>query len=229
LEVIQLVDRALEEFFRHAVPLPENAVDVSFHAPDRTWGAAVNRPTINVFLWEVARNPGFAHAGLLQRDGPAGRVERRPTPPVVDLRYLVTAWTADPSDEHQLLGSILQCVLAHSALPPEHLPDQLAGGVVKVGLAAHEKGRPGEFWSALDGRLKPGIELEVTLPLEVFAWEPAGPPAESVTVVFGHAPAPATPPPQEQTRPLRRRRVSGALVMEGRPADGAPEPGEHKG
>jgi hypothetical protein len=219
--VFQLVDRALEQFFRDAVPLPENAVEVSFNAPDRTWGAAVSRPTVNIFLWEVARNPGFAHTGLLERAGAAGRVERRPSSPVVDLHYLVTAWTSEPSDEHQLLGSILRCVLANAFLPAQYLPEQLAGnGRVPVALATHEKRRPGEFWSAIDGRLKPGIEVEVTLPLDVFSWQPAGPPAESVTADVRRLPSAPTPTSDaEQEGPLRRRRAGGALVMEGRPAD----------
>jgi hypothetical protein len=223
--VFQLVDRALEEFFREAVPLPENAVDVSFNAPDKTWGASVSRPTVNVFLWEVARNPGFANTGLMQRPAAAGRVERRPSSPVVDLHYLVTAWTSEPSDEHQLLGSILRCVLANSFLPDQYLPEQLAGnGRIPVALATHEKRRPGEFWSAIDGRLKPGIEVEVTLPLDVFSWEPAAPPAESVIVDVRRTPPPPTPTSEvAQGGPLRRRRAGGTLVMEGRPADPSPE------
>jgi hypothetical protein len=220
--VIQLVDRAIEQFLRQAVPLPENSVDVSFDAPDRTWGAAITRPTVNIFLWEVTRNPAFSQAGLLQRRGPDGRVERRPTNPVVDLHYLITAWAAEQRDEHQLLGNILTCVLAHAVLPASSLPEQLAEtSWITMGLATHEKRSPGEFWSALDGRLKPGLELELSLPLDVFRWEPAATPAESVGVAFGPMPerdglAAAEPEPEPQ---LRRRRVNGALVMEGRAAD----------
>lgn len=220
--MIQLVDRAVEQFLRQAVPLPENAVDVSFDAPDRTWGAAITRPTVNIFLWEVTRNPAFAQAGLLQRRGADGRVERRPSSPVVDLHYLITAWAAEQRDEHELLGSILSCVLAHSVLPTEALPEQLAAtSWITVSLASHEKRAPGEFWSALDGRLKPGLELELSLPLDVFTWEPTAAPAESIGV--GLSPMPAPPKPAaDSAPPLRRLRSNGKLVMEGRAA----EPGD---
>jgi Pvc16 N-terminal domain len=217
--VIQLVDRAIEQFLRESVPLPESSVDVSFDAPDRTWGAAITRPTVNIFLWEVTRNPSLGQSGLLQRRLPDGRVERRPTNPVVDLHYLITAWAAEQRDEHQLLGAILTCVLAHSVLPTSALPEQLSDtSWITMGLATHEKRAPGEFWSALDGRLKPGLELELSLPLDVFRWTPAATAADSVGVQFAPMPDRTTPAPDLQPQ-LRRRRVNGSLVMEGRPAE----------
>jgi hypothetical protein len=223
--VIHLVDRAVEQFLRQAVPLAESAVDVSFDAPDRTWGAAITRPTVNIFLWEVTRNPSYGHAGLLQRRGPDGRVERRPSSPVVDLHYLITAWASEQRDEHQLLGSILACVLAHSVLPAVALPEQLGDtSWITMGLASHEKRAPGEFWSALDGRLKPGLELELSLPLDVFRWERTAVPTESVGVALG--PMPGGPPAEAESPPmLQRRRVNGALVMEGRAASSRPHEG----
>lgn len=222
--MIQLVDRAVEQFLREAVPLPENAVDVSFDAPDRTWGAAITRPTVNIFLWEVVRNPSYAHAGLMERRLDNGRVERRPSAPVVDLHYLITAWATEQRDEHQLLGAILTCVLAHSALPATALPEPLSGTTwISMALATHEKRAPGEFWSALDGRLKPGLELELSLPLDVFQWQPTAVPAASVAVALSATPAepaaPAAPAPRRHRFPepdLLRRRLNGALIMEGR-------------
>jgi Pvc16 N-terminal domain len=221
--VIQLVDRAVERFLREIVPLDEGAVDVSFDAPDRTWGAALTRPAVNVFLWEVARNPAYLRAGMQQRKAPEGAIERRPATPVVDLHYLITAWATELADEHQLLGSVLTSVLAHNRLPDQVLTDTLAGVRVGMALAPYEKRVPGEFWSALDGRLKPGLQLELNLPVEVFEWQATAQPAESVAATVGrladradhantsHRDTEAEPPA------LRRRRSGGALVMEGRP------------
>lgn len=225
--MIHLVDRAVEQFLRQEVPLGENAVDVSFDAPDRTWGAGITRPTVNIFLWEVTRNPASANAGLQQRRGPDGRVERRPSAPVVDLHYLITAWASEQRDEHQLLGSILACILAHSALPASALPEALSGtSWISMGLATHEKRAPGEFWSALDGRLKPGLELELSLPFEVFTWRSTAVPADSIGIALSQIPglvaASSSVGADDEMPPLRRRRVNGALVMEGRAADSHP-------
>jgi hypothetical protein len=225
--LIQLVDRAVERFLRQMVPLTEGTVDVSFDAPDQTWGAALTRPAINVFLWEVSRNPTFQQTGMQQRVAPEGMIERRPTTPLVDLHYLITAWAREVADEHQLLGSVLNCILSHTRLPAEVLPDPLLGTRVNLSLASADKRVPGEFWSALDGRLKPGLQLEVSLPLEVFEWQSTATPAEEVTLRVDRlervgdlaAAGPAEPEPPA----LRRRRANGALVMEGR-ADASPRP-----
>jgi hypothetical protein len=142
--------------------------------------------------------------------------------PIVDLHYLMTAWATEVEDEHRLLGSVLECVLAHTQLPDDVLPAALAGCRCGLGLAPADTRVPGEFWSALGGRLKPGLQLVITLPVDVFEWRPTATPAESVAVSMDrHA------PPADAGRAPdfsgRRRRTNGALVMEGRPA-GAPEP-----
>ncbi|HTT92323.1 MAG TPA: DUF4255 domain-containing protein [Acidimicrobiales bacterium] len=249
--MIQFIDEAIEAHLRRAVPLPDASVDISFAAPDRAWSAAVTRPTVNIFLWDIRRNTTRTTAGLAQQ-GADGQVERRPTNPVIDLRYVVTTWAAEHRDEHQLLGSVLTCILAHSSVPASALPPQLpTSSSLALGLASEEARVTGEFWSSLDGRLKPGLQLVVTVPLDIFSWIAAGPPAQSVGVAaqrmgqtprdvgtFGPRPAgrptgPATTgAPQTPAAPgtyepsLRRRRSSGTLTMEGRSQnrDGPPSP-----
>lgn len=219
--MIQLVDRAVERLLRRSAALAENQVDISFDAPDRTWGAARTRPTVNVFLWEVTRNPAYLQAGMqLARDPDSNiAVARRPKTPVVDLHYMITAWTAEKSDEHQLLGAILDCVLQHNRLPDDLLPEPLAGKMCRLGLAPYDKRPPGEFWSALDGRLRPGVQVEVTVPFEVFGWETLAAPPASVVASAGRVPATPTSPAEGPSAPLSRRRANGAMVMEGRPED----------
>jgi hypothetical protein len=240
--VIQFIDEAIENLLRRGVPLPEGSVDISFAAPDKAWGAGVTRPTVNVFLWDIRRNRALSSSGLGQQYSDGQRVVRRPTDPVVDLRYLVTAWAGEHRDEHQLLGAVLRCVLANSAVPAGMLPDALSGApFVRVGLASEEARVPGEFWSSLDGRLKPGLQMVVTLPVAVFEWVPAGPPATSLSVgttrlggngspaggaaakggADGTGAAPGAPEPDGDP-PLRRRRSSGVLTMEGRVAGQQP-------
>ncbi|MCU4186056.1 DUF4255 domain-containing protein [Acidiferrimicrobium sp. IK] len=215
----------MERFLRIGVPLPEGTVDVSFEAPDRTWGASLTTPTINVFLWEVSRNPGRMRTGLEHRINDEGSIERRRTQPVVDLRYLVTAWATELADEHQLLGSLLTCILAHDRLPADSLPDHLAGSRCALTLATRDQRVPNEFWSSLDGRMKPGLQVEVSVPIEVFAWTATAIPAEEIGVNASRlAPAPARSGGDVPQPPVMRRRRSGsALVMEGRPGSSEPE------
>jgi Pvc16 N-terminal domain len=248
--VIQVVDRALEDFLRARVPLSAHAVDVSFQAPDKTWGAALTRPTVNVFLWDVASHAGYLKTGMQQRVNPAGKIERRPLNPVVDLGYLVTAWASERRDEHELLGSVLECVLAHSSLPEEFLPERFSRARCGLSLAPADRRVPGDFWSALEGRLKPGLQLQVALPIEVFEWQPTARPAERFEITVdrhersgkvaanaaaGRAPGGAassgpvtndstqSPDPSAEIAEPTRRRRNGALVMEARPPR-RPEP-----
>jgi Pvc16 N-terminal domain len=230
--LIQFIDEAIEAHLRREVPLPEASVDISFAAPDRAWGAAVTRPTVNIFLWDIRRNTARTTAGLAAQ-GADGEVKRRPTNPVIDLRYVVTAWAAENRDEHQLLGSVLTCILAHSSVPADVLPPQLpTSSSLSLGLANEEARVTGEFWSSLDGRLKPGLQLVVSIPLDIFGWVAAGPPTTSVGVApkrMGHtvpdlgkatprAGGPGDAAPGCETA-LRRRRSSGTLTMEGRSSD----------
>lgn len=225
--MLQLIDQAMEQFLRSDVPLPEGAIDISFDAPDRTWGAAVNRPTVNLFLWDVKRNARFAQAGVSERTLENGRVERRPSAAVVDLRYFITAWATQGRDEHQLLGAVLQCLIGHPILPPAHLPEAMGNGTISLTLAASDERKPGDFWSALDGRLKPGLELQLTVPVDAFAWMAAGPPTDAIAIGVRPKPEPPVPEPAIKGRPtggrLPRTRQGGMVVMEGRNGNDDPE------
>jgi Pvc16 N-terminal domain len=217
--MIHHVDRAVEQFLRREGALAETTIDISFDAPDRSWGAARTRPTINCFLWEIVRNPGHLTTGIQRRVSSDGAIERRQAPPVVDLHYLVTAWATEYRDEHQLLGTVLSGILANRMLPADLLPGPLADARCGLSLAPYDKHVPGEFWSALDGRLRPGLQMEISLPLEVFAWQPTATPAEAIGVSTAAIAPPPRPEAVPSPGPLRRRRSGGALVMEGRPDD----------
>ncbi len=240
--MIQFIDEAIETLLRREVPLPEPSVDISFAAPDRAWGAGLTRPTVNVFLWDVRRSLSRMTAGLAQKSAD-GQVARRPVDPVVDLRYLVTAWASEHRDEHQLLGSVLRCLLANSSVPAAYVPPQVPpSSPLSVSLASEESRVPGEFWSSLDGRLKPGLQVVVSLSLNVYDWAAAAAPPGEISLASSSmevAPAPpgtrapggaeVAPRPGAltagpahaggQSVPVfRRRRSSGVLTMEGRPA-----------
>lgn len=229
--MIHLVDKALEQFLRRDVPLPERAADISFQPPDRDWGAGITRPTVNAFLWDAARAQGHTSSGMQQRVSPAnGAVERKQATPVVTLHYLITAWASELRDEHQLLGAVLESVLANSSLPSDLLPDQAEGSTWSLSLATDDRRLPNEFWSSIGGALKPGLQVQVTVPIDVFAWRPAGPPAERIEVgVIDTTSAPgsgtekkAEPETPETTVQYARRRSNGALVMEGKKLPSAP-------
>jgi hypothetical protein len=216
--LIHLVDQALEKFLRAAVPLPEAAIDVSFAAPDRTFGSGITRPSVNVYLWDIKRSAPRSQAGKIEMSED-GQVFRRPPFPVMHLTYFVTAWASELRDEHQLLGSVMRTVLGNAEIPAEHLPDSfdtLAPIMLEIATSADRK--PGDFSSTLDGQLKPGLELRVAVEVDAFGWTEAGPPTSDVEFGMNRLPEQRTPPAKtlgDVPRPTRTRR-GGSVVVEGR-------------
>jgi len=224
--VIQLIDRALEQFLRATVPLPEKSVDVSFVTPDKTWGKSITQPSVNLFLWDVKRSAPRSQTGRLERTVEEQRFRRAPLP-IIDLNYFVTAWASEERDEHQLLGAVLTAILATGELPLAFVPEQLAGTrPISVELATSEERKPGDFVSILDGQLKPGLEVRVSLEVDAIQWKQAGPSTEVVEI--GVVPTerndrPSPPSIEDRPRPVRRRR-QGSVVMEGRREPAGPTP-----
>jgi Pvc16 N-terminal domain len=175
--VLHLIDVALEAFLRATVPLSAQDVDVAFDSPDREWSAKLTRPTVNVFLWDVRRSSSRERAGLeeVERDG---RIVRRVPLPIVELRYIVTAWTADHGDERALLGGLLRSVLAHPEVPDTYLPDELQElPPLRLFMARTGDEQP-DFGTTLDGQLKPGLAMTVVSAIDTDVFTPAGPPVE---------------------------------------------------
>lgn len=229
--MIQLIDDALAAHLRAGVPLP-TGTDLSFDTPDRTWGASITRPTVNLFLWSVQRDESSSPRTISRRATPDGVVDAFHDP-VVSLRYLVTAWAGEHRDEHQLLGSVLRCLLAHEVVDTAHRPAGLAGyGSLGIQLATSGDQRASEFWSSLDGQLKPSLEAEVLVRVPIGAGRPAGPPVdELVTSVHrwdapdpgpdagraASATAGAQPTAPEDARLRRTRRGTSSVLS--RPSD----------
>ncbi len=179
------LDDTLEAYLRALVPLPTGDVDVSFDTPDREWGSGVTRPTINLFLWDVRRSVRRAVAGLEQVEV-EGRLHRRRPAPRVEFRYLVTAWASDNRDQHQLLGAVLRTIVAQPEIPADHLKGDLVGldplPAVELAVSPPGGSSQGDLWSALDGQLKAGLDLVVTIAVDTGRTTEAGPDVEEVEV-----------------------------------------------
>jgi hypothetical protein len=179
-DVLQILDESIESFLRGRVPLDPGEVAVAFDAPDRQWAAQVNQPTVNVFLWDVHRDLDAARSGMENATRNGQAVRRRPLPRM-EVRYVVSAWTSSHRDEHQLLGEVMLAFLASPTLEPPYLKGPLdqVQPFPTMKLAATGGRTSSDFWKAVDGQLKPMLELLVTLPVDVGAGAVlAEPPAE---------------------------------------------------
>lgn len=225
--MINSIDRAVERYLRDEVPLSESTVGVAFDPPDKDWGAALSRPTVNVFLWDVSRSERMAVAGLEEREGEEGR-ERRLASPRVDFRYIITAWTSDVADEHLILGSILRTVLAKRELAADSLPDGLVEGPCRLSVEGNFERPPAEFWSGLGTKFKPSVRVAVSALVPVNPWVRTTPAPTSIDVgVEPTLPGPATDgrpaarwAPNAEASSSRRLRRTGVIASEGRPEPG---------
>jgi hypothetical protein len=188
--LISAVEDGIENLLRHELPLSTEQGDISFDAPSDTWSATVNRLTVNLFLYGVARS---SQPPRLQPDqrGPDG-VSRRFALPMVQLSYLVSAWAGSPRDEHELLGDVLTRVLRHPTVAPEHLTSPLETAV-QLAVASDEVNRPRDVWSGLGGHLKASFTLVATVAADAYAWQAAPPIVERVAPVTTRMTEPARP------------------------------------
>lgn len=215
--MLEHVDDSLESLLRAAVPLSSTDVDVTFEAPDREWSAKLTRPTVNVFLWDIRQSTAHASSGMrtVIRDGVH---VHQPAFPVIEMRYVVTAWTSDHGDERTLLAGLIRALLANPTVPHEFVPAALAG----VKPPSIEMARAGEdhmdVFKALEGKVKPGINIVVSCEFDIGVFSVAGPPVQSIETSVGQYDS-ITPVPRSAT--ARRRLAGEVLDAEGRGAVGA--------
>jgi hypothetical protein len=165
---IRIVDEGLERLVRVEVPLPEDVGEVSFEVPNANWSAALARPTVNLFLYDVARSDHPNRAPLRRLDENGTRQRRAPQP-MVQLSYLVSAWAGSARDEHQLLGEVISRFAARDILPVEYLPQALSSSV-HLALVDENDRRAREIWSGAGGTLKASFSLNASVAADTFGW-----------------------------------------------------------
>lgn len=165
------VDEALRTLLRTEA-VPGTDVEVVLDAPTRDWASRRNKPTIDLYLYDIREEVKRRSVGAAMERDERGRVTRKVEPPrYFRMAYLVTAWTQRPDDEHRLLASVLSCLIRRDALP---LSDGTTPNLVAQGLSvglhlaypASEDRRVSDVWTSLGGDLKPSLDLLVILPVD---------------------------------------------------------------
>lgn len=195
--MIDLFEEAVRAILVKDLPVQGSDIDISFHQPKREWSARVNRPTLNVFLYDVRENNTLRQWGAVNTERGNGQYRREFAPRRMDLQYIVTAWSAEPDDEHRLLSRALMALLRHPELPnarferdrlPEGLREQPMPIPLKVAQPDTLKS-PSDLWSALDNEIRPAISLVATLAFDPNEVE-TGPVVRARAVALGQASEP---------------------------------------
>lgn len=155
-----------------ANPYPElAAAQILFDQPTEQFKPS--QTTINLFLYDVRENLELrSNEPLFERRD--GEVIIRPAPTRLDCSYLITAWPVGGAElalqEHRLLSQAYAVLTSRATIPPAYLRGRLAGQTPPLpAVAAPAEGlkNPAEFWGALGSKLRPSLNLTVTISMDV--------------------------------------------------------------
>ncbi len=171
--MISHLDDVLRQLLVRELPIKNHEVELKFEQPKREWSAQLNRPTLNLFLYDVRENNELRQTRpaweVTSQNG--GKVTRRRRPIRIDVHYMITAWASDPRDEHRLLTRAMLVLYRTPELPQDLFPEALQDQPVPITLMAGQVDilrNPAETWSALDNEMRPSIPLVVTLALDPY-------------------------------------------------------------
>jgi hypothetical protein len=168
--MFQDVDETLKELLIQKVPIKNTDIDIKFEIPNTDWETRLQKPTINLFLYDIRENQELrSNERFLTRNGATGTETRDPVR--MDLSYMITVWTKEIADEHRLLGNILKTLLRYPILPTEVLQGEMVNPSLplRAWVTQPERIPNGwEFWTTLEGRFKAGLSYVVTIPVQPF-------------------------------------------------------------
>jgi hypothetical protein len=172
------LENTLQEWLREQLPLPEDIGDISFDSPEGTWGTSLTRPTVNLFLFDIARAAQQSVAGTPRRD-PEGKMVRDQPAPAVSFSYLLSTWGGGVQEEHRLLGDAVRAVLRTPFLVGSPQPVDLVGPV-QLALSSPEQARASDLWAGLGGRLRASLVLVATTAVTLERPQRVAPPVQRV-------------------------------------------------
>jgi hypothetical protein len=180
--MLHILDEVLETHLRNTVPL-DRAIDVSFAIPDREWSTGLARPTISAYLWDIKRDDKRNVGGVELVDRGPTKI-RRLVSPRVRISYFLSVFTGDQRDEHVLLGRLLQGVMKSRQISQDIIPVGLTtpGARIELSIGATEGNIARDFWSGVDGKYRPGLNLQIILPVDIGMGVEAGPPTTGVDI-----------------------------------------------
>ncbi|MET9418457.1 DUF4255 domain-containing protein [Streptomyces klenkii] len=216
MSILQRVDNLLKDQLTQG-PLSGTHIPVTFDTPDQQWTARRSGPCVNVFLHTVEEDTTRRGTGTVSIVDEDGTVVGYQNPDRhFTLAYLITVWAQTVSDEHHLLGRLLQWCAATEELtlpPPPHDTAPGARHHITVRLRGNS-GSPSEessgtrIWSTLGTPARPALELTLTVPLPQQPTPASPAPAHGATLRAAQFPArhqtAATQPPRRPARPQRR-------------------------
>jgi hypothetical protein len=170
--MIHDLDTTLEKLIYERGKISRNEIDISFELPNSEWSARLNRPTVNMWCFDLREN-----VKLRNMDASANRptvngntAARRLPMRRFDLTYLATTWARRIEDAHQLIWRILSVMIQVPQLEPHRcegmLRDQPLAIPIMLGTPTERPVNLTDVWSVLDNQMRLGFVFTVTVVLD---------------------------------------------------------------
>jgi hypothetical protein len=190
------VDEALRKLLEREMDLDTAEIDIKFNQPKREWTARLNRPTIDLFLYDVRENNKrrTQSPAWLNSDGGGNSVTQTHQPFWLDLHYMITAWTREPEDEHRLLANVVMALLRYPYLPEELCEGELADIELEIPIRIAQYDalqNIDRLWAAMDNEYHATVDCTVSLPVDPFE-EITTPVVKTVDLTTGQSFRPPT-------------------------------------
>lgn len=168
------LDETIRKLLIDELPVKNGEIEISFDQPKRDWSSRISKPTVNLFLYDVRENNVLRrHQWERLNNGSEQEIAQlKRTPMRVDCAYILTAWAADPADEHRLLTRCMLALFRYPTLPEHRLVGTLQEPPyeIQARLAQHDKlENPTDLWNVLDNEIRPSVSYVITLALD--PWE----------------------------------------------------------
>jgi hypothetical protein len=161
-----------------AAEFPELAgAQIVFDRPTEQFNPS--QTTIDLFLYDMRENMELrSNEPVIERNNGTAIIHRPPLR--VACSYLITAWpvggTDLPLQEHRLLSQTLQVISRYPMIPAVHMQGKLVGQEPPLPMMttqAEGLKNPAEFWTAIGNKLRPSLNITVTISMQPFAAETA--------------------------------------------------------
>lgn len=163
-------NRTVKRLLHENGKLGRSEVDIAFEQPTGDWSSRLNRPTLNLWCFDMRENMRLRSMEMrTQRNGNMG--SRNWVPRRFDLMYLVTAWARKVDDEHQLLWRALTTLMRFPSLPPrncEGLLQYQSHDVILMTATVPDEQPVNlvDLWGVLDNQMRLGFTLIATVELD---------------------------------------------------------------
>jgi hypothetical protein len=164
-------NQSLKELLKAELGSEQEALDVEFELPSKSWVSGLTRPTVNFFLHDIEEETKLRNMTPRTKIDHDRNTSRTKLPPRhILLKFQVAVFSADARDQNNLLWQLLTVLMKHQYFPEKYLPEAARGAEVPVltrVIQPEDRSKGGDLWSALDLPPRPWLWYFVTLPIDL--------------------------------------------------------------